>query len=143
MRVCIVTPQQSGGGAEYQIQCLIEALLQLNSHEISLLVRHTAPPPRPTAYRVVKIGRGDKMPRFGYTMDTIPLYRALRRLSPQVIYQRVGCGYTGICAWYARRHGARMIWHVASDSDLTPRALVAGRNPPPPPRGKPSSAHPI
>jgi glycosyltransferase involved in cell wall biosynthesis len=62
-------------------------------------------------------------------MDAIPLYRALRRIAPQVIYQRVGCGYTGICAWYARRHGARMIWHVASDSDLTRRGLVAGRNP--------------
>jgi len=129
MRVCIVTPQQSGGGAEYQIQCLIEALLQSNSHEISLLVRHTAPPPPPTAYRVVKIGRSNEMPRFGYTMDAIPLYRALRRIAPQVIYQRVACGYTGICAWYARHRGARMIWHVASDSDLTRRGLVAGRNP--------------
>jgi glycosyltransferase involved in cell wall biosynthesis len=129
MRVCIVTPQQYGGGAEYQIQCLIEALLQSNSHEISLLVRHIAVPLRPTAYRLVKIGRGNEMPRLGYTMDAIPLYRALRRIAPQVIYQRVGCGYTGICAWYARRHGARMIWHVASDSDLTRRGLVAGRNP--------------
>jgi glycosyltransferase involved in cell wall biosynthesis len=129
MRVCIVTPQQYGGGAEYQIQCLIEALLQLNSHKIFLLVRHTAPPPLPTAYRVVKIGRGDEMPRLGYTMDAIPLYQALRRIAPHVIYQRVACGYTGICAWYACRRGARMIWHVASDSDLTRRGLVAGRNP--------------
>jgi glycosyltransferase involved in cell wall biosynthesis len=129
LRVSIVTPQQSGGGAEYQIQCLIEALLQSNSHEISLLVRHTAAPPQSTAYRVVKIGRGDEMPRLGYTMDAIPLYRALRRIAPHVIYQRVACGYTGICAWYARRNAARMIWHVASDADLTRRGIVAGRNP--------------
>ena len=129
MRVCVVTPQQSGGGAEYQIQRLIEALLQTSSHEISLLARHTEVPPRPTAYRVVKIGRGNEMPRLGYTMDALPLYRALRRIAPEVIYQRVGCGYTGICAWYARRRGARMIWHVASDADLTRRGIVAGRNP--------------
>jgi len=128
-RLCIVTPRQRGGGSEYQIECLIDALLQLDSHEIFLLVRHTAAPPLPTAYRVVKIGRGDAMPRFGYTMDAIPLYRALRSIAPQAIYQRVACGYTGICAWYARRHGARMVWHVASDSDLTRRGLVAGRNP--------------
>jgi len=27
-------------------------------------------------------------------MDLLPLYRALRQIQPQVIYQRVGCGYT-------------------------------------------------
>lgn len=129
LRVSIVTPQESGGGAEYQIQCLIEALLESNSREVSLLVRHTAEPARPTAYRLVKIGHGNDMPRLGYTMDALPLYRALRRIAPHVIYQRVACGYTGICAWYARRHGARMIWHVASDADLTRRGIVAGRNP--------------
>jgi glycosyltransferase involved in cell wall biosynthesis len=129
LRVTIVTPQQSGGGAEYQIQCLIEALLESSSHQVSLLVRHIEEPPRPTAYRLLKIGRGNDMPRLGYTMDALPLYRALRRMAPHVIYQRVACGYTGICAWYARRHGARMIWHVASDADLSRHGIAAGRNP--------------
>jgi glycosyltransferase involved in cell wall biosynthesis len=69
------------------------------------------------------------MPRFGYIMDAVPLYRALRRIAPHALYQRVACGYTGICAWYARRHGAHLTWHVASDSDVIPRHLVSGRNP--------------
>ena len=67
--------------------------------------------------------------RFGYWVDAIPLYRALRTIRPDVIYQRVGCGYTGIAAHYARRNKARMIWHVASDADVSPRSTVFyGRN---------------
>jgi glycosyltransferase involved in cell wall biosynthesis len=69
------------------------------------------------------------MPRFGYSMDVIPLSRALRRVAPQALYQRVACGYTGICAWYARRHGASLTWHVASDGDVIRQTLVPGRNP--------------
>jgi glycosyltransferase involved in cell wall biosynthesis len=128
-RLCIVTPRQTGGGAEYQIQCLIDALLPLHRHEIFLLVHHLAAAPEPSTYRVVKIGRGEREPRLGYSMDALPLYRVLRRIAPHVIYQRVGCGYTGICAWYARRFDARMIWHVASDADLSRRGIVSGRNP--------------
>jgi glycosyltransferase involved in cell wall biosynthesis len=57
------------------------------------------------------------------------LLSALRRIRPDVIYQRVACGYTGICAYYARKHGARLIWHVAHDSDVIPgQSLDVGRN---------------
>ena len=128
-RLCIVTPHQQAGGAEYQIACLIDVLRQLHRFEIFYLARHLSAQPQSSSYRVVRIGHGGRMPRFGYIMDAVPLYRALRRIAPHALYQRVACGYTGVCAWYASRHGARLIWHVASDSDVTRRDLVAGRNP--------------
>jgi glycosyltransferase involved in cell wall biosynthesis len=128
-RLCIVTPHQQAGGAEYQIACLIDVLAQLHRFEIFYLARHLSAQPQSSAYQVVRIGRGGRMPRFGYIMDAMPLYRALRRIAPHSLYQRVACGYTGVCAWYARRHGARLTWHVASDSDVSRRDLVAGRNP--------------
>jgi glycosyltransferase involved in cell wall biosynthesis len=63
-------------------------------------------------------------------MDGVWLYRALREIRPEVIYQRVACGYTGIAAHYARHNGARLIWHVAHDRDLMPQdKMMEGRNP--------------
>ena len=58
-----------------------------------------------------------------------PLYRALREIRPDVIYQRVACGYTGIAAYYARRHAARFIWHVSSDTDVISQRLRDEPNP--------------
>jgi glycosyltransferase involved in cell wall biosynthesis len=127
-RVCVVSPMLHGGGAEYQLTLLIEALRQKARHEIFFLAHHLAKANVPPGCTVRRIGHSERAPRFGYVTDFVPLYGALRRIAPQVIYQRVGCGYTGICAWYARRHNSRMIWHVAHDTDVMPESLDAGRN---------------
>jgi glycosyltransferase involved in cell wall biosynthesis len=44
--------------------------------------------------------------------------RLLKRLRPDVIYENGGCAYTGIAAFYAKKTGCKMIWHIASDNDL-------------------------
>lgn len=132
LRLCIVTPAHSGaqtGGAEYQINCLIDVLAATARYEIFYLARLVDPAFRPQGYQIVQVGRTNKSPRFGYIADAVPLYRALRSLAPDVIYQRVACGHTGIAAHFARRHGARMIWHVAHDSDVMRDSLIDGRNP--------------
>jgi glycosyltransferase involved in cell wall biosynthesis len=131
-RLCIVAPSDPGaslGGAEYQIQCLLDVLIGTRRHEIYLLAHHVGPEAQSNGYRIVRIGKGRQVSRFGYWLDAVPLYRALRATRPDVIYQRVGCGYTGIAAHYARRNKARMIWHVSSDADVSPGSTVFyGRN---------------
>jgi len=131
-RLCIVTQNHSSasmGGAEYQIDCLLEVMAS-NQSDIYYLAHHVAPEFEATGYRVVRVGSSASVERFGYWLDTAPLYRALRKIAPDVIYQRVACGYTGIAAHYARRSGARLVWHVSHDSDVMPRsALMEGRNP--------------
>jgi glycosyltransferase involved in cell wall biosynthesis len=129
-RLCIVNPFQHGGGAELQISLLIAALRQRERYDVYYLARHIEQSIRPEGYTVVRIGHSDRVPTLGYVTDLIPLYRALSTIDPQVIYQRVACGYTGICALYTRRHrhNARMIWHVAHSTDVTPQTLDAGRN---------------
>jgi len=131
-RLCIVTQNHSRparGGSEQQIECLLDALIERRTHDIYFLAHFVGTDSQPNGYRVVRIGRGHQVSRFGYWMDAIPLYRALRAIRPDVIYQRVGCGYTGIAAHYARRNQARMIWHVASDADVSPgNAVFYGRN---------------
>lgn len=128
-RLCIVNPFQYGGGAEYQIGCLLDVLIPVRDCEIYYLAHHTDARGDREGCRIVKIGRGNEAPRFGYMTDSVPLYQALAGIAPDVIYQRVGCGYTGVCAFYARRHDVRMIWHVAHDTDVTPGAGIYGRNP--------------
>ena len=129
-RVCIVNPFQHGGGAEFQISLLTAALHAANRFDVWYLAHHVVPEIKPDGYQVVRIGKSDRVPRLGYVTDFVPLYRALRKLEPHVIYQRVACGYTGICAFYARQHHrlTRMIWHVAHTTDVTPEMLDTGRN---------------
>ncbi|HEX6998134.1 MAG TPA: glycosyltransferase family 4 protein [Gammaproteobacteria bacterium] len=120
-RLCIVTCHHSsahGGGAEYQIDYLIDALLPLGRYELYYLARNVDDSYRPSGYRIVPIGRKDRTLRFGYAIDAVALYRRLAEIRPDVIYQRVACGYTGVCAHYARRRGARLLWHVAHDADV-------------------------
>lgn len=132
LKLCIVTPHQSKaqrGGAEYQMQCLVDSLAQAGRYEVFYLARHTDPQGDEQRYRIVNVAGTASLFRFGYAMDALPLYRALKEINPDVIYQRVACGYTGISGLYARNHGTRMIWHVAHDTDVTPGERLDGRNP--------------
>ncbi len=127
-RLCVVSPFQHGGGAERQIDLLLSALVHTGRFQTFHLVRHVDERAHPQGYRVVRIGHGSRAPLFGYVWDFLPLYRSLAQIRPQIIYQRVACGYTGICALYARRHDAKFIWHVAHDTDVMRQSLDSGRN---------------
>lgn len=129
IRLCIVNPFQHGGGAEYQIGCLIDVIGPTGNFDISYLAHHIEPNIEAKYYKTVKIGFTQKVPRFGYAVDAISLYGELSKIKPHVIYQRVACGYTGVCAYYSRKSGARLIWHVAHESDVLPDSRVYGRNP--------------
>jgi glycosyltransferase involved in cell wall biosynthesis len=131
-RLCIVTPAHSAGhagGAEYQIDRFIDVLESMRRFEIFYLSNVEAPADTALPYHMVRVGNTAGAPRFGYATQALPLYRELREIRPTAIYQRVACGYTGICAYYARQHGARLVWHVAHDSDVIPDNSLDGRNP--------------
>ncbi|MEP6546188.1 MAG: glycosyltransferase family 4 protein [Gammaproteobacteria bacterium] len=127
-RVCIVNPFEHGGGAEYQISLLIDALADTGRYDIHYLTHFVDTRNRPRRYAVVRVGRGGGIPRLGYLAEAGSLYRALQRIDPSVIYQRVACGYTGICAFYARRRGVPMVWHVSHDTEVKRQHLDKARN---------------
>ena len=120
--LCIVVPshwERLMGGAEYQVSLLIERLRQLDRFDIHYLTRRAPPPDPARGYEIHALGDG--WPVGGaFFLDGPRLWTTLARLRPDVIYQRVACGYTGIAAAYARASGSRMVWHVASDMDLVP-----------------------
>lgn len=126
--LCIVNPFEHGGGAEYQISLLIDALAASGAYEVHYLAHFLDQRTRTRNYRAVKIGSGDAMPKMGYAMDGRSLYAALSAIEPVAIYQRVACAYTGICAAYSRRHSVPLIWHAAHDSEVSGQVLDAARN---------------
>ena len=128
-KLCIVNPFEHGGGAEYQISLLIDTLAASGKFELFYLAHHVEAEDRKRSYRAIQIGKPGHISRFGYFMDALPLYKALRTIAPEVIYQRVAGGYTGICAHYARLNRVRMVWHVAHDSDVSLDNSFFGRNP--------------
>ena len=127
-RICIVNPFEHGGGAEYQIEQLIDALVRSDEYEIHYLTHFVDERERNRTYQVSRIGNGGPIPRFGYLMEAWSLYRKLRDIDPCIIYQRVACAYTGICAFYSRRHATPLLWHVAHDTEVTPQSLDKARN---------------
>lgn len=127
-RLCIVNPYEHGGGAEYQIGLLIDALAASGRYDVYYLTRFVDQRDRSRNYQVVQIGNGGPIPRLGYLMDAPALRRILNEINPGIIYQRVACGYTGICTGYARRRSIPLLWHVAHDTDVSPRLLDPGRN---------------
>jgi len=130
LKICVVNPFEHGGGAEYQISLLIDALVAGRRYEVHYLTHFVDQRSRARNYGVSRIGAGGPVPKLGYLMDAGSLYGTLRRLRPAVIYQRVACAYTGICAFYSRRRSIPMIWHVAHDTDVAPRLLERVRNVP-------------
>jgi glycosyltransferase involved in cell wall biosynthesis len=128
VKVCIVSPSEQGGGAEYQISLLIDSLVASNRYEIHYLAHFLDEHARLRNYHISRIGAGGPIPSMGYLLEAGSLYRALRDINPRVIYQRVACAYTGICAWYSRRQSVPLVWHVAHDTDVSPISLDRGRN---------------
>lgn len=120
-RICFISPthwSSSMGGAEYQMKCIIEILLKTNRYEIYYLARNVNGNFIAKGYDIVQIVKPRNFRKYGYFLDTIPLLKTLKEIKPDIIYQRVGCAYTGIAAFYKRRFPCRLIWHIAHDLDV-------------------------
>lgn len=123
-RLCVVLPSHwaaVNGGAELQARYLVDALLATGRYAVTYVARNAPKGGSVPGYEVVRVGRGGG--RGGLVADAPSLYRALASIRPEIIYQRVGGAYTGICAAYAGRSGCRMVWHIASDADVVPQPV--------------------
>jgi glycosyltransferase involved in cell wall biosynthesis len=122
-KLCIVMSSHwaaNSGGAELQVRRLIEELTHSADLELSYLARNIVESSPEYRYSLVRIETPRWLRRFGYWPDSVRLYRMLQRERPDIVYQRVGSAYTGICALYCRRNNKRYLWHVSLDNDLAP-----------------------
>jgi len=121
VKVCIVIGghwSYAMGGAEYQVKCLIEALIKRKTFDIYMLTRKVDPNYEANGYKINII-----KPIFGlkdqpFSFDSISLSKELKEIQPDVIYERTASPHTGICAYYAKKHNSMLIWHIAHDDDL-------------------------
>ncbi len=122
-KLCIIIPthwEAVMGGSQYQGKILIEELLKRGGYEISYLASRIDPSFSPEGYEIIRIAERKGLGRHLKFVHGPKLLELLRDIEPDLIYQRVGCAYTGIAAYYAKRHGCKMVWHVAHDRTLMP-----------------------
>jgi len=120
LRVAVVVPTHwcyRMGGSQYQAKLLIRELHARYGAEIAYFTARAGNERQFADHRVVCVGNTNALRRFGHFWDYFRLQKALKEFAPHVIYQRVGCAYTGIAATYARRSGVPMVWHLASHKD--------------------------
>jgi len=101
------------GGVESQAKLVIESLCRQKEFDIYYLCRNTDPKFVPIGYKIENVG--NRLGKYFLFFDFFGLYRAFKRIKPDVIYQNGGSGYAGVAALYAKHYGARFIWHIASD----------------------------
>lgn len=108
------------GGAEFQAKLIIDGLLEKGDSNIHYLCRYAKPELVDEPYHIHLIGKRGVISKRSLVFDCFSLYAKLVELQPDIIYQRQGCCYTGVSQFYAKKHGAKLVWHVASDNDVTP-----------------------
>ena len=120
-RICILLTHHwdsARGGAEYQAHLFADYLARTTNHEVIFLTCH--PPAGQQKYSYsVRTTSARANPRFGMFWDTLPLYRSLAELKPDLVIQRVASAHTGIAAMYCVRRNSKLLWHVSSDRDVS------------------------
>jgi glycosyltransferase involved in cell wall biosynthesis len=121
MRICfLMLSHWTGnlGGAEIQVRYLMDYLRTHTNHEVAFVCRYATV----THDEGVAIHRTRPVPTFGRwfkSADAVSVWRWLVRLRPDVIYTRVSSPYVGVAAAYCRRHGGRLVHHIARIEDVT------------------------
>lgn len=54
--------------------------------------------------------------QYPYAFD---IFQALKKIKPDVIYQRCASSFTGIASYYAQRNNCQLAFHVSSDRDVS------------------------
>jgi len=110
------------GGAEYQNYILKN---ELENH--SFKVYFIAIGDKNEVYRdgktiVIYLKKKNRSQRFGnnFFLYTCQVLIILKRINPDVIYQRCSIAWTGIGAWYAKAYHKKFTWAIASEEDVSP-----------------------
>lgn len=127
IRLCVVMGSHWSvhmGGAQYQVKCLLDVIAKRSDFETYYLARNTPESLLQDGYEIVRIGSTRRgAGRFLFELRS--LYQTLKELRPSVVYQRGLKAYTGVCALYCARYGARFVFHIAHDNDVC-RPLYKG-----------------
>jgi glycosyltransferase involved in cell wall biosynthesis len=99
------------GGAEYQADLIMNEMIEAG-HEItciSEMVEKPGPGLPDVEYRYLT-SRGRRLALLNFSS----LCKELDRIEPEIIYQRDRVPYTGMAAWYTKRHRCKMVFNIAN-----------------------------
>ena len=122
-KICIIIPTHWAtrmGGSQYQAKCIVDRLKAKGEYDIYFLAKGVNEKYIPDGYKLINISGRCGLHRYGFIFEAHKLTSILKHIRPNIIYQRVGCAYTGISAHYARKNYCKMVWHVAHDNDVQP-----------------------
>jgi len=123
IRLCIIMGGHFSatiGGAQYQAKCIVENIVETGEFDVFYLARHVNPLFHAVGYQIIKISNNKKLKQNSLFFDVLKIKKWLEKIKPDVIYQRGLKSYTGIAAYYAKRNHCRMVFHIASEVDVSP-----------------------
>lgn len=123
LKVCIVMGSHWSavmGGAQYQAKCIVEQLIKNKDFKVVYLARIINQKYSPKGYSIIQIAENKGIKKYSYIFDYFRIKKLLRKIKPDVIYQRGLKAYTGILAHFSMRNGIKFIFHIAHDYDVTP-----------------------
>ena len=100
-----------------QVQQLMGRLVDGDRFDLHFIAREADPRFRAEGYALHRL-EARRAVSGTLLLDVPALAGLLDRIAPDIVYQRIGGAYTAVAAWWARRRGARMVWHVSSNNDL-------------------------
>lgn len=133
--VCIVCDghwDQLQGGAEYQLLLLSEALARRGYHVDYVYTDRGTPLCDSIVHRTpLRLPALVRRLAYPYQILLAPqLFKRLDALEPDLIINRVGSAFTGICAWFGKRRSVPVVWHIADITDVKPPPLPRNRTRP-------------
>lgn len=118
-KLCIILPvhwSYAMGGSEYQISLLLNHSNFRNFFDTYILSRRISEHFKNNCqYDLSLIVQPFYLQKYTHVFDSFHLYKKLKDINPDVIYQNVGTSYAGIACYYAKKYNKKMILHLSND----------------------------
>ena len=112
--------EQFSGGAELQTKYLAQCARE-NGNEVHwIFVSNGAPCVNSLVLKLHPITQKNIWRKLGNVKYpyAYQVWKELKRIKPDVIYQRCALSFTGISSLYAKRYRSRLVFHIASDKEF-------------------------
>jgi glycosyltransferase involved in cell wall biosynthesis len=115
---------QRTGGAELQASYLCECGINtFDMHYVFISNGQSYTKPEKFWTHAISANRFNKRyPRLNY-LHALKIWRVLKSIQPEMIYQRCGSSFTGIAAIYTRINNCQLVYHIAHDRDVQVKPL--------------------
>jgi len=113
--------EQCSGGAELQAYYLAKTAKERGWEVYHIFISNGQPYQNSLNIHLLPIKKSTVASKAGNVkfIYAIHVWKYLKRIKPDAVYQRSASALTGICALYAKYYKINTTYHIASDNDLT------------------------